>query len=182
MIERLPAAGDDLAGPGSLDEGAREQARAGHEGEQDQPVENDDGARHANVGDRVDQPDGELRDDARDGDAADDRPHVLDRDVAPPVAVEPEEDEDEQSDRDDDRERLRHQVLVEDRDAAVEAEPEGEVPGGRQQARVGDDLPDAIPADELHRVTPTAAAESTRSTTCCCCSTEMPAHIGSARF
>src|SRR5262249_10292241 len=117
----------------------------------------------------------------RDGDAADDPPHVPRRDVAPPVVVEAEEDEDDELDRDDDQDRPLEQRLVEDWDAAVEAELEGEVPGCCDERRVGAELPDAG-SGRNHEVIFALAAVFTASTTRSCTSAGMPGQSGTAKF
>ena len=110
----------------------------------------------------------------RDDHAARRAPHVARRHVAPPAVVEAEEDEDGELDPDDDRERLpREQVLVERRNALVEADPERQPPRGRDQDRVGEEIEDAVSRDrQRHAATPTALR--TTSTTRSCCSDVMP--------
>ena len=62
----------------------------------------------------------------------------------------------------------------------VEAQLEGEPPRERDQAGVGDELPDAMAIDRDHART--AAASRITLTTRSCVSAGMPAHIGRARF
>ena len=125
--------------------------------------------------------DDEAGDEAGDRHAAHGGPHVARRDVAPPAVVEAEEDEDRELHDDDDRERAPEQRLVVRRDPRrVEAQAEGEVPRGDDQAGVGGKLPEAVPVD--HEATPTVTAPRTVATTRSCVSRSIPTHMGSARF
>ena len=131
---------------------------------------------------RVDEVHGEPRHDRGRDDAAQDRPHVPQRDVAPPVAVEAEEDEDAELDGDDEIDRLLEEPLVPHGDAGIEAQPEGEVPGDSDQACVDRELPQLAPRRKPHAAAFPWTACSTHSTTVFCVPGPIPAHIGKARF
>ena len=65
----------------------------------------------------------------------------------------------------------------------VEAHVPGRDPRERDQRGIDGDLPEAMPVDrEAHGYAGTPTAARTASTTRSCCSSEMPPHIGSARF
>src|SRR5262249_12874223 len=106
------------------------------------------------------------------------------RDVAPPAVVEAEQDEDRKLDHDDHGDHLpRQQVAVVDRRLLVERQEEGEAPGGDDQQRVEQELPEAAPADPERSHTRTSeAALWTTATTSACCSSVIPAHSGRQRF
>jgi hypothetical protein len=97
--------------------------------------------------------DGEVGDDARGRDAARRTPHVASGDVTPPPVVEAERDEDRELDRDDDEDRVDHQTVVRIRHALVEAQPEREPPGDRDQRRVREQLPESMSVDGNHEAT-----------------------------
>ena len=127
------------------------------------PVDHPDRARHVggmDVEEAEDEEGGERRGD----DPARGAPHVARRDVAPPAVVEAEEREDRELDRRDER-RGPPSVdvaLVVDRQVGVEAEPEGEEPGGDDDREVRRELRQPMPVDrESHALaaTPTAAAD-----------------------
>ena len=162
--EHLLPARDDPARRGAFRDRADEEPRARHENQRQEPVRRGDPARQPDVLDGVDQVDGQVGDEACDRDAADDPPHVPRRDVAPPVVVEAEEEEDDELDPEDDQDRPLEQRLVEDGNAAVEAELEREVPGRGDERRVGKELPDAV-SRRNHEVIFAAAALFTASTT-----------------
>ena len=69
-----------------------------------------DRPRQAEAVHRLDEVDGQVRDQAGDDDAAGGRPHVPDRDVAPPAVVEAEGDEDDELDPDDEPDRPVEQL------------------------------------------------------------------------
>ena len=138
--QRRLAAADDAA-PRSFHQRPCEDARADDEAEREHPVDGDDPARQVPAGDRipeVDEADGGSR---GDGDGEHRPPHVPDGDVAPPVVVEAEEDEDDKLDRDDGDEDVEpEELVVTRRHALVEADLERQIPGERDEARVGGHL------------------------------------------
>jgi hypothetical protein len=138
---------------GPLDEAARDQATAGDEREQDQPVEYRNRSRQREPVDRMGEVDGEIGDDARRRDAARRAPHVAGRDVTPPAVVEAECDEDRELDRDDDEDRVDHQAVVRARHALVEAQPERKPPGNRDQRGIREQLPESMSVDRYHEAT-----------------------------
>jgi len=170
----------DEAGPWPLDHRPREKARSRDQAEQQQPVHDRDRAGQPHLADRREEVDRQPGDQRGDGHAAERAPHVAHRDVAPPAVVEAAQHEDDELDRDDDQDRAPEERVVVRRHAAVEAELEGEVPRERDQARVGDQLPDPVAVDADHART--AAASRIVATTRSCVSAGMPAHIGRARF
>ena len=89
----------------ALHRGAGEEARAQDEGEREEEVDRGDRPRQPEAVHRLEQVDGQVGDEARDDDASDRRPHIADRDVAPPAVVEAEGDEDDQLDPDDEQDR-----------------------------------------------------------------------------
>ncbi len=179
--ERLFPACDERSGPGALEDGARQQADPGDEAEQQEQVEREHAARHPESGNGIDEIDRKRGDQARDDDAPEHRPHVADRHVAPPVAVEPEEDEDRQLEGNDDVDRLLEQPAVGRRDPVVEAQPVGQVPGAGDQARVHRHLPQLAAGAEPHAAL-SRTARSTHSATVFCTSAPIPAQSGKARF
>ena len=91
--QRLPAAGDEPARAGPLDQRPRSEARASDEREHEQPVDRDHAAGHAPAVDGTPEVEDDDDRDRRDGDGEDRPPHVADRYVPPPVLVEAEGDE-----------------------------------------------------------------------------------------
>ena len=90
----------------------------------------------------------EEHDERRGDDPARRAPHVARRDVAPPAVVEAEEREDRELDRRDEAEHLPADVaLVVDRQLGVEAEPEGEEPGGDDDREVCRQLRQPMPVE-----------------------------------
>src|SRR5919106_1639186 len=178
--ERFLPASDDPAPARALDDRAGEHARSHDEGQEDEPVEDDDRARDAQALDGVEQIDDDLCQEGCHGDGAGDGPHVPDGEVPPPVVVEPEEDEHADLDRDHDHDGLLEEALVTGGDPVVEAKSERQVPGGPDQRRVHRDLPDPVPVQGPHVALLTDTVERTVSTTRSCCSALIPAHSGSA--
>ena len=97
--------------------------------------------------------DDEIGDDGRGGHAAGRAPHVARGDVAPPPVVEAERDEDCELDRDDDEDRVDHQSVVRAGHALVEAKPEREPPGDRDQHGIREQLPETMSVDGDHEAT-----------------------------
>ena len=101
----------------------------------------------------ADPVDVEEREDEEDGDrgerdAAEHRPHVARRDVAPPAVVEAGEDEYGQLEPDDEQDDRPVEVaVVVDRACLVEAQVPGEPPRGRDEGGVDRDLPDRVAVD-----------------------------------
>src|SRR5512133_385158 len=124
--------------------------------------------------------DDEIRGDARDGDAARRTPHVARRDVAPPAVVEAEGDEDGELDRDGDCDRVDEQPVVRARHSMVEAEPERQPPGERDQRSIREQLPETVAVDRHHDAT--GAAACTTETTRSCAAASIPAHSGTEKF
>jgi hypothetical protein len=174
------AARDQRGRAGPFDQAPRDQSRARHEREQDQPVEHGDRARQREAADGMCEVDDEVGENARDGDAARRAPHVPRRDVAPPAVVEAERDEHRELDRDDDEDRVDHEPVVRPRHALVEAQPEREPPGERDQRRVGQKLPETMPVHGNHDAT--GAAACTTETTRSCASASMPAQSGTEKL
>ena len=154
----LLAAGDDVARDRPLEQRTREHARTGDEGHQQEPVHDRHRARQPHGGHRVGEVDDEARDHAGDGHPARRAPHVPRGHVAPPAVVEAEGEEGDELDADHDPDRALEQRAVEDRHAAVEAELEGERPGGGDQHRVDGDLPEPVLRDRRAHPTLTARA------------------------
>ena len=74
-------------------------------------------------------------------------------------------------------------ALVVDRQVGVEAEPEGEVPGGDDDRQVRSQLREPMPVEgRSHRADATPTAARTTSTTRSCCSAVMPAQSGTEKF
>ena len=179
--EDLLTARDEAAPAGSLDQRPHQEPDARHEREDEHQVDGDDPSRQAPAVDRVPEVEDEHGGGGRRDDRQEGPPHVSDGHVAPPVLVEPEGDEHghlHRHDRDEDVQP--EELVVAGRNALVEAHVEGDVPGDRDEARVGDDLPDAVAAEEPHAPAPTPTAERMVSTTCSCCSAAIPAQRGSA--
>ncbi len=180
----LLAPGHDPPGGRALDDRAREKARAQHERQQEQQLDEPDSARDL---ERVEiapeqREDHEDRDD-RYGDTADRAPHVAGRDVPPPAVVEAEGDEDRNRDPDDERHDLPVEVaLVAKRRLPVEADVPGEDPRGSHEPGVDADLPQPMPVQGRSHATRASVAASTVSTTRSCCSSEMPAQSGTEKF
>jgi len=169
----------------ALDQRAREEARARHEREAEQEIDEPDAARHRDAMDVEEGEDEEDRD-RPEHDAPEHGPHVAGRDVAPPAVVEARQREDGQLHGDDEEDDRPVEVaVVVDRAALVEAEAPGEPPRARDDRRVDGDLPDRVPVDRAadHQArTATPAAARTVETTRAWRSTSIPPHIGSARF
>ncbi len=181
--DHLLAARDDRAALRPLDDRAREHARAGDERQGQQAVDRPDRPRHFGRV-QVEEAEGEERDERRGDDAARGAPHVARRDVAPPAVVEAEEGEDRELEHRHDPEQAPGDVvLVVAREAGVEAEAEGEEPGGDHDRRVGCDLRQAVPVDRRpHAREATPTTERITSTTRSCCSAVMPAQSGTEKF
>ena len=184
--DHLLAACDEARRARPLEDRAREQARAGHEREQEQPVENRDPARQPSCVGRREEVDDEAGRERGDGDSARRAPHVPRGHVSPPAVVEPEGGEDAELDRDDEEDRPPvDELVVEGRDlfVRVEAQLEREEPRDGDQSGVGGELPDPV---AVHRASQRTASSDTASltaaTTRSCTSGPIPAHIGSARF
>jgi len=178
--QHLLAAGDETAGTGARDHAAGEQARAGDQPEEEQPVHHRHRARQPHLSHGRNEVDGQAGDERGSGYAAHGRPHVADGHVAPPAVVETEEDEDDELDRNHDQDRPAEQRVVVARHALVEAQREGQVPREGNQPRIGDELPNPVSIHRYHART--AAASRITATTFSCTSAGIPAHIGSARF
>ena len=133
---------------------------------------------------RRDEVDGHVRDEAGNDDAAGDRPHVPDRDVAPPAVVEAEGDEDEELDREDEQDRPVEKVLIARvmRQPVVEAELEGQPPRGGDDHRIDEELPDPVRRDQVAHQTRLGTAERTAATTRSCASAGMPGQSGREKF
>ena len=146
--QHLLAARDDRACGRPLDERTGEEPHAHDEREQQEQVDDPDAARHRRRVE-VEQGEDEVGRDHRDRDAAEDSPHVLRRDVAPPAVVEAEGDEDREHDPDDEHDDvpLEVAVVVHGPRVALEADVPGEHPRGRDQRRVDGDLPQAMSVD-----------------------------------
>ncbi len=72
---------------------------------------------------------------------------------AAPAVVEAECDEDRELDRDDDEDGVDHQAVVGAGHALVEAQPEREPPGDRDQRAVREQLPEPMSVDRNHEAT-----------------------------
>jgi hypothetical protein len=131
--------------PRPLDHRAREETRARDECEREEQVDRRDRPRQPDAVHRRHEVDGHVGHETRDDDAARGRPHVADRDVAPPAVVEAERDEDDELDRDDDQDRPAEERDVEDRPLVVEAQREREPPRERDDRRVDEHLPEPVP-------------------------------------
>ncbi len=184
----LLAASDEGARGRPLDQRAGEKARAGHEGEQEEEVDDPDAARDAR-GVKVEQREDEEGGDGCHGDATDRPPHVLRGHVAPPAVVEAEGDEDRNLDREDESDHipLEVAVVVDRPPRPLEAQVPREHPGRDDQPGVHADLPEPVPVDRgAHRYRMTYAgtpsAARTVSTTRSCCSAVIPAHSGTEKF
>ena len=146
------SAGDDPSSAWTLDQRPRQEADAADQGDQDQEVHDDDGARQANTGNRIGQVDRDQREERGGGHASSHRPHVPDRDVPPPVVVEAERHERRDLDAEHEQDRPLEEAVVDEGHTGVEAEVEGEIPRQSDEARVDNDLPDPVPVDESHQV------------------------------
>ncbi len=178
--ENLLATRDDSA-LRTLDHRSREQARARDEREQEQRVDDGDAARQTQPLDGIEEVDRCNREHRSDRNAGDRTPHVSRGDVAPPALVEPERDEDGELDRDHEQDRLAQHRLVEARHLEVEAQLEGEIPGGGDQHRVDGGLPDPMPGNR-HQWTRTPTAERTASTTRSWIAASIPGQSGTEKF
>ena len=186
--DHLLAARDEGARGRPLDQRAREQARAGHQGEQEQEVDDPDAARNAR-GVEVEQREDEEGGDGCHGDATDGPPHVLRGHVAPPAVVEAEGDEDRKLDREDESDDvpLEVAVVVDRPPRTLEAQVPREHPRRDDQPGIRADLPEPVPVDRgAHRYRMTYAgtpsAARTVSTTRSCWSAVIPAHSGTEKF
>ena len=177
----LFAPGDDRPGGRALDQRAREEPAARHEGEQQQEIDDPDPPRNPSRMKGRERED-EEHDDDGDADSSEGAPHVPRRDVPPPPVVEPECDEDRNRDGDDEEDDVPVEVPpVVDRRLMVEAHVPGEHPGRSDDGHVDDQLPETVAIDEAsHARTPSVAC--TVSTTRSCCSSVIPAQSGTEKF
>ena len=189
QLRRVAGSGDDHLAPARderrrarpLDQGSRDQAGAGDERHEQEPVEDGHRTRQLKTAHRMREQDDEVGDDARRRHSLCRAPHVACRDVSPPAVVEAERDERAELQDDGDPDRVLEQALVRLRDTVVEAQPEREPPGERDQARIGEHVPDAVTIDRDHRATTTAASR-TAATTRSCVAASIPAHKGTEKF
>ena len=182
--DHLFAACHDRTALRALDDRPREHAGAGDECQRQQRVDHPHCPRHLRGVD-VEEAEDEEGDEARREHAARCSPHVPRRDVAPPAVVEAEEREDAELDRRDERQDRPGDVeLVVDRQVGVEAEPEGEEPGGDDDREVRRELrqPVAVDGRPHARADATPTASRTVATTRSCTSASIPPQSGSARF
>ena len=146
--DHLLAARDDRAALRPLDDRPREHPRAGDERQRQQQVDHPDRRAARSRGWTSKKLKTRNVTSARRDDAARSAPHVARRDVAPPAVVEAEEREDAELDR---RRRARRSpsevALVVDGQVGVEAEPEGEEPGGDDDRDVGRQLRQPVAVD-----------------------------------
>ena len=181
----LPA-GDEAGRRRALEDRPREQARAGDEREQEQPVDDGDPTRQSGGIGQREEVDDEARGERGHGDAAERAPHVARGHVAPPPVVEAERREDNELDRNDEQDRPpADELLVEGRDVPPRVEPdqEREQPGSGDQRAVCGELPDPVTVHQgTQRTASSDTASLTAATTCSCTSAPIPDHIGSARF
>src|SRR5436190_1092916 len=177
----LFAPGDDRPGGRALDQRAREEPAARHEGEQQQEIDDPDPPRNPSRMKGRERED-EEHDDDGDADSSEGAPHVPRRDVPPPPVVEPECDEDRNRDGDDEEDDVPVEVPpVVDRRLRVEAHVPGEHPGRSDEGHVDDQLPETVAIDGAsHARTPSVAC--TVSTTRSCCSSVIPAQSGTEKF
>ena len=142
--QHLAPARDQPERVGPLDQRARDHARSADQGEREQEVQHGDRAGQAQRADRLGEVDDDVGEHARGDDARARPPHVPGGEVPPPTVREAEQHEDDDLDRDNDPDRTIEERLVEDRQPVVEAELEGEHPGGGDQPRIDAQLPDAV--------------------------------------
>ena len=127
-----------------LDERARQHPRPADHGQRDQKVEDRDRARQPQLADRLREVDDHVGEHAGRQHADRGAPHIARGEVAPPAVREAEQHEHRHLDRHDDPDRPVEEGLVEDRQAVVEAQLEGQRPRDRDETRIDPELPDAV--------------------------------------